>query len=121
VVPGASESALGLLDEAQCERLADTGTDGVTIDAELFEVFVCDRELAVVVAAVLGKLDLDAIENPPPAQAQRPHGRRAQHLDHTRRKSPADLVARRHATRALAKAIARERTHERTSGVGGIG
>ena len=56
-----------------------------------------------------------------PGQAQHAHGGRAQHLDRAHGELADDRAALAHATRLRAQAIMRLRTHDRHSGVGGIG
>jgi hypothetical protein len=54
---------LGDLQEAQRYRFSDRQGYAVAVDAVALEVLVGDRQAAVIVAAVVTKLDLDATDN----------------------------------------------------------
>ena len=64
-------------------QLPDRGRDRLAMDSVFFELVVGDGQLAVVVAAMLRKLDADAIENAPSGQAQHAVCRAYHHLDQT--------------------------------------
>jgi hypothetical protein len=57
-LPVASATALRDLDEAQRRQLAQGGSDGLAMDAIALDVVIGERQLAVVVAAVMRQLDL---------------------------------------------------------------
>ena len=56
-------AAFGHFEEAEYLAFADAWRDGILVDAVLDKMLVGDRQLAVVVAAVLRQLDLDAGED----------------------------------------------------------
>ncbi len=101
------------------------GADHVPVaHSELLEISEGHRQSTVLPPAMFGELDLEADQDPVSGQAEHAYRRRAQHLDRARDELPADppRVSRlRFMPPLRAKAIWRERTQERTSGVGGIG
>jgi hypothetical protein len=61
----ASAAAFGDFQKAECDGLANCRSYRVAVDAVFVEIFVGDRELAVVAAAVFGKFNRDAVEYAP--------------------------------------------------------
>lgn len=59
----AGPASLGHNEEAQRFKLPNGWRDGVAIDPVLHEMLIGDGQLAVVIAAVLRKLDADAIKH----------------------------------------------------------
>jgi len=102
----------------------DCRRHGIVVHAKSDEGLFRNWQPAIVMTAVPSELDLDPGDNAMCGKAQRSICRAFQHFDGARRPLAADAVlARRlHATFLdFAKAICRERTHERTSGVGSMG
>jgi len=63
-------------DEAQCAHLTETASDIVAIgNPVVLEIVKGHRQLAVVVSAVRGQLNLDASQYPVPGEAQHAKGR----------------------------------------------
>ena len=81
------------VEESERLALADAWADGVPVDAVLDEVLVRDRELAVVLAAVLGKFDLDSGEDAVTAERQHAIRGALQHRDQPAGKLAAEAVA----------------------------
>jgi hypothetical protein len=82
-------------DSDEAERLCFTHCrrNGVMMDAVFNEVLERDRQTAVVITAVPSKFDFDSIHHPPTRKGKYfPRGT-FQHLDQTRGKLAADLIA----------------------------
>src|SRR5271154_3972415 len=90
-VPGAA--VLGDLDKPKRLHLADRRADGVTMDVIFHELVIGDGEVAVLLAAVLHVLDLDAVEHPAGREAERHPGGRYQHAEDVRHESLVDGLA----------------------------
>jgi len=75
----AGAAGFGDFDKAERDDFADGGGDGATVNVVADEVVIGDRQLAVIGAAVVGELDLDAVEDAPCGQAEDAPGGRAQH------------------------------------------
>jgi hypothetical protein len=77
----AGAALLGHFDEAEGDEFADGGCDCVVMQAVFDELYVGDREPAIVLAAVVGVFDLDAIERLTCGSAERLEGGGFHHFD----------------------------------------
>jgi hypothetical protein len=75
---------LGDLDEAEGTHLPQRGSDGVSIHPVFSEMVERDRQAAVIVSAVVGKLDFDPGEDAMASKAQHLKCRALQHVDGAR-------------------------------------
>ena len=90
---GTSPASLRDLDETKALKFTDGGRDRISVDTIFDQMIVGELQLAVVVAAVLLKLDLDAGKNTMGGKRQDAVGRALEHFDQPRRERAIDLVA----------------------------
>lgn len=88
-----SSSAHGDSNKAERLAFADRRCDGVSINPVFFEVLKRDRKLAVVVAAVMSKLDFNPGQHAMAGLAQNTKGWGLQHSDQSRDKLLRELIA----------------------------
>ena len=88
-----SDALFGDLEKAQCNAFTDGRTDGVSMDAVLYEIIVGDRQLAVIVPTVMPEFYFDTRQNAVTGKTKYPICGQFQHANGAGRELLADLVA----------------------------